>query len=142
MGLETSRDDEEAVEYMQQKRLTEEIQDGKQGNCCFRSLAAEAGCGSEKHQEMREATVAVVRSEKMATDEECDQMSKAGTWADTRVIEAASRMLSRQITVIVMEPRTGEPVIQKIGRTTCEMEGDIEMTIIYRSEHFNSSGAW
>ena len=47
MGLETSRDDEEAMEYMQQKRLTEEIQDGKQGNCCFRSLAAEAGWGSE-----------------------------------------------------------------------------------------------
>jgi hypothetical protein len=79
MGLETSRDDEEAVQYTQQRRLPEEIQDGKQGNCCFRSLAAEAGWGSEKQQEMREATVAVMRREKMATDEECDQMSKAGT---------------------------------------------------------------
>ena len=139
MGLETSKDEERAVEYMQQKGLTEEIQDGKQGNCCFRSLAAEASWGSEKHQEMGEATVAVMRREKMATDEECDEMSKAGTWGDTRVIEAASRMLSRQITVIVMEPRTGEPVIQKIGRTTDGME-DREMTIIYRREHFNSSG--
>ena len=66
MGLETSRDDEEAVQYMQQRRLAEEIQDGKQGNCCFRSLAAEAGWGSEKHQEMREATVAVIRREKIS----------------------------------------------------------------------------
>ena len=45
MGLEASHDDERAVEYMQQEGLTEEIQDGKQGNCCFRSLAAEAGWG-------------------------------------------------------------------------------------------------
>jgi hypothetical protein len=139
MGLETSHDDERAVEYMRQKGLTGEIQEGKQGNCCFRSLAAEAGWGSEKHQEMREAAVAVMRRDEMATDEECDQMNKVGTWGDTRVIEAVSRMLSRQITVIVMEPRTGEPAIQKIGRTTDGME-DREMTIIYRREHFNSSG--
>ena len=39
-----------------------------------------------------------------------------------------------------MEPRTGEPVIQRIGRTTDEMEKEREMTIIYRREHFNSSG--
>ena len=67
-------------------------------------------------------------------------MSKAGTWVDTRVIKAVSRMLSRQITVILMELKTGEPVIQKIGRTADGMEGDMEMKIIYRREHFNSSG--
>ena len=55
MGLETSRDDKRAVKYMQRKGLTEEIQDGKQGNCCFRSLVDEVDWGSEKHQEMREA---------------------------------------------------------------------------------------
>ena len=80
MGLEASHGDERAVEYMQQEGLTEEIQDGKQGNCCFKSLAAEAGRGSEKHQEMKEAAVKVMRRDKMATDEECDRMSKAGTW--------------------------------------------------------------
>ena len=89
----------------------EEIQDGKQGNCFFRSLAAEVGCGSEKHLEMREAAVAVMTRDKMATDEECDQLNNAGTWGETRAIEAVSRMLSRQITVIVMGPRTGEPVL-------------------------------
>ena len=56
------------------------------------------------------------------------------------MIEAVSRMLSRQITVIVMEPRIGEPAIQKIGRTTDDMEEKREMTIIYRREHFNLSG--
>ena len=64
MGLEASHDDERAVEYMQQEglRIDGRIdQDGKQGNCCFRSLAAEAGWGSEKHQEMREALYKWVR---------------------------------------------------------------------------------
>ena len=71
----------------------------------------------------------VMRRDKMATDEECDQMSKAGTWGNTRAIEAASRMLSRQITVVVMEPREGEPTVQKNGKTIDGMEGDREMTL-------------
>ena len=49
-------------------------------------------------------------------------------------------MLSRQKTMIVMDPRPGDPVVQKIRKMTDGMEGDWEMTIIYRREHFNSSG--
>ena len=140
MGLEASHDDERAVEYMQQEGLTEEIRDGKQGNCCFRSLAAEAGWGSEKHQEMREDAVKVMRRDKMATDEECNRMSKAGTRGDLKAIEAASNMLGRKIIVEVMEPREGEPTVQRIGKTTNGMEGDRKMTVVYRREHFDSRG--
>ena len=49
-------------------------------------------------------------------------------------------MLSRQITIIVMEPRAGEPAVQKVGKTTDGMEGDRAMTIVYRKEPFNFSG--
>ena len=60
---------------------------------------------SYQEPEMREAAVKVMRRDKMSTDEECDRMSNAGTWGNTKAIEAISRMLGRQITVVMMDPR-------------------------------------
>ena len=42
--------------------------------------------------------------------------------------------------MVVVEPGEEEPTVQKIGKTINGMEGNREMTIIYRREHFNSSG--
>jgi hypothetical protein len=49
-------------------------------------------------------------------------------------------MLGRQNKVVVMEPREGEPTVQRFGKTKNAMKEDREMKIVCRREHFNSSG--
>ena len=93
MGLARSKDDDRAVAHLKEHRLKEELQSGKGGNCCFRSLAAEAGWGAERHKEMREAAAEKMREEGMATDAECDLMRQLGTWGNTKAIKAVSMII-------------------------------------------------
>ena len=140
MGLARSKDDDRAVAYMKGNRLKEELQDGKGGNCCFRSLAAEAGWGEERHKEMREAAAEKMREEGMATDAGCDLMRQLGTWGNTKAIKAVSMIIGMEVTVAVMHPREGEPAMQTVGRTDDRTKKARRMTIVFRDEHFNSAG--
>ena len=119
MGMQ-STDDPDAVEYLRSRALVEErvIADG---NCLFRATLQTTGISQHgparsNHMALRHEVTHLLRQQGRISPEEYRRLRRPGEWGDDICIGAICEAAMSRVTVVIMRPRPGEPVIQHFGR--------------------------